>query len=1584
MENSEMLPGSVEGGGPSAISVMVTTITTPTTLSTRETLNNMDSVRRRSSPIKLVGLGGLERQNYCCGHWFPSSKSYHRHLAEKAASDLTHEMKLIEIGMIRCTSCSMWVHMDSMSGHLRKVHSIVKVAKNTTKVLPASTAKDIMGISGETLKSGTNFVIKVSGQAGARNTNGDVSAVANSSGLKLVTTSSGSLYQKVQLQQAVNSGSSKLLLPKTGVSNSIPLVSLGPRIVMKSAVKAVAASNSVQMSSGSKIIPLQSSGQVIPAARTMAGMTTVQIAGGTMLASSSGTSQTSSVPTSFVQSKKSANLNGQNFGRLIKKCATLKPKNQPVVDVQPADNNSLETYSKTKDRGKASISGDLNVKPAQSKKSRKQVLQPSIEPEASLLSVSPSVLKLKKKGRKLSGDVEVFAEDKVSSPKPSVNHKGYRRKLKDNPIENNTPKSSKQNTKGMRGGMKKKRGPGRPRKERVIETPDLSEIDSLFNEVDKEDAENEPYLMTKEEENIPTVELDLFTLPSLNEQVSVLLTEPQNPNFKVYASMDAIFVGDSALGDVTNQIGYVTDANNVVYVNPSHFLFPNVEDLENFVPSPIVTMKGNKIGVNPSKVCKLNTSKPVAPTMLRENKFVTSSHPREASSSELNVEKVSVDERESQVPSAKLKGPERVPISPGSELDQTGLLSMKPLRATKADPVRSEQTNPDTVALGTTSDSSVREILCPSASDTLNSVSLDNSSSRNSQTETAGKKVEKREVSVVSKVAQSKGEDLFFSCKNTIEMPVNICEGDGEGDQSQDEFATSEDSLSCDLSEKSEEKPAYTSETAKLLLYSLETITGASSENKDTRDQIITDSKDWTDEGVSTERDTVPEASELDVNLESKDAERESVPSVEKSETCSELEAIEEEIGVNDKSESTLSFADKEPTEARDSDRKVSTVIPRRRSRTRSADITLGPVKASPQNSGLQNFENVNKKPQLRTRTRQKSDSAVLSETHEKIQDFSTLKELCRSDIDVQKRLEHAGETEKTVLDTVKEKESLLCSNTNVLAQNHNDTPVPETLAQSGDLQDYPMAPKDSSTETVSNLVSEESTVFMPAEEEEPIIDQSAKPVSVDPVRKKVGRPRKKRRGKLLESSDVKVLKDTVEAEPSVVPVSKEEVKQSVSENVPESRPVRERRPSSKLIESLSFESTKKNKSPRAALDHQSWTNLDSDEFIDKQQEQDTCQEERISRISCVPTQLLLDDKDNEVLDKDYVSPVRGADLSPSREWHGRGAKLKAQVLIQDQQAGVTDSQILPSSLETSPNPKGSPGSAGPDTAPRPPQPEECLSSHSSPPKTHISKSPISPRSLKSPRSPSHDDREWQARRAKLKAQVMISDQQSGLSDFIVDSAEEDPVAPESASPPVKKLKLDVSPGATRDIRSFFSVCKSPESADAEQPVSPLYVSPSIQSPPAPRSHKKRINRYSNMKTDIRSFFSVDNAGKRKLKSPPHHSPKSLRISDSMHSKSTKSSPRKQDVQAVQKLHQTFEKLEKEAFDIAAPALPSNLQNFEGFERCSRQSGLRAKSLLRLVSLLDMKRWYHLGKFPLPVDHLCDWNEEVLNSNIFD
>ncbi|KAK4289996.1 hypothetical protein Pmani_037082 [Petrolisthes manimaculis] len=204
----------------------------------------------------------------------------------------------------------------------------------------------------------------------------------------------------------------------------------------------------------------------------------------------------------------------------------------------------------------------------------------------------------------------------------TLSHRTYRRRRREcQDSENYTPKTRRRQrqTNGGGGGggkpmrrhwRKKKRGPGRPRKVDLeeYESTDLSDLDSLFDEEEEAenvDLENKPIVLVKQKrdaaetettiaENIPTVELDLFTLPSLNEQqLSVLLTEPQNPNFKVYASMDAIFVGDSALGDVTNQIGYVTDANNVVFVNPSHFLFPNVEDLENFVPSPILTMKGN-------------------------------------------------------------------------------------------------------------------------------------------------------------------------------------------------------------------------------------------------------------------------------------------------------------------------------------------------------------------------------------------------------------------------------------------------------------------------------------------------------------------------------------------------------------------------------------------------------------------------------------------------------------------------------------------------------------------------------------------------------------------------------------------------------------------------------------------------------------------------------------------------------------------------------------------------------------------------------------------------------------------------------
>ena len=147
----------------------------------------------------------------------------------------------------------------------------------------------------------------------------------------------------------------------------------------------------------------------------------------------------------------------------------------------------------------------------------------------------------------------------------------------------------------LKGSLVKKYGlTGRPQRNRSLLMDDLRESSSSeyqsFSEsehdIASENEENEPITNNYEKYKVvdddsdndaPTVELDLFILPSFNEDASVFLTDPKNPNFKVYASMDAIFVGDSALGDVTNQLGYVTDSNNVVFVNPSHFLFPNIK-----------------------------------------------------------------------------------------------------------------------------------------------------------------------------------------------------------------------------------------------------------------------------------------------------------------------------------------------------------------------------------------------------------------------------------------------------------------------------------------------------------------------------------------------------------------------------------------------------------------------------------------------------------------------------------------------------------------------------------------------------------------------------------------------------------------------------------------------------------------------------------------------------------------------------------------------------------------------------------------------------------------------------------------------
>ncbi|KAK3886305.1 hypothetical protein Pcinc_009547 [Petrolisthes cinctipes] len=644
------------------------THTNPTAINTAA--NTTSSASRRVSHIKLIGIGNTEGQNYCCNHWFTSSKSFHRHLAEKALSDTVHEMKLVELGMLRCTHCSMWVHVDGGVG---------VVVGNLLNTNPAS-KPTVQNAS----KPGT------------------VKLVAT-------TTPTGTLYHRVkslqqqhhqqQQQQQQLNRNTKVIVHKSVPNTKQPYVNVGPRIVMKT----IGPRKILTLDSNCTILPQSSSQTITTASGVSRGVSAAiqqQRTGNTASQNSINGGGGAGVGgfgiTALSTSQKNIHHVDEKKIKVIKKITTnTKDKIKSTHSMLGLPTHTQQQQQQQQQLKKENPLGKQTL----SRKNRKQVLKPNdndgtgerfiiaearpnCPPNINIMKTS------KKRGRKPKSllNAQQDQEERVVRVAGSVgvgvrvggvrvggtgvgvrvgggvgvrvrgggigggntktlNHRTHhrRRRRECHDSENYTPKTRRQQQHSGGSGRgkrrhwrKKKRGPGRPRKVDIeeYESTDLSDLDSLFDEAENEDLENEPILLVKQKrdtettaaaetiaENIPTVELDLFTLPSLNEQqVSILLTEPQNPNFKVYASMDAIFVGDSALGDVTNQIGYVTDANNVVFVNPGHFLFPNVEDLENFVPSPILTMRGNNNNNNNNnnsksnhtpvrQVWKLNTNK---------------------------------------------------------------------------------------------------------------------------------------------------------------------------------------------------------------------------------------------------------------------------------------------------------------------------------------------------------------------------------------------------------------------------------------------------------------------------------------------------------------------------------------------------------------------------------------------------------------------------------------------------------------------------------------------------------------------------------------------------------------------------------------------------------------------------------------------------------------------------------------------------------------------------------------------------------------------------------------------------------------
>ncbi|XP_068218966.1 microtubule-associated protein futsch-like isoform X2 [Palaemon carinicauda] len=688
----------------------------------------------QSSALPLPGAGDVEKTfHVCCNSLFTNILQYQSHLIEKADTDMVHEFKLHEMGLLRCTLCSMWVQDNGMSLHLRKFHGIVKVNKNARGV-PTSVSQCSSDDNGETtLKSGKSYVIKVSGQtvvAGqsvvgtptSKSNNNEMSvpiASVSKPTLKFIT-SGGNIYPNIRFQNSTGGIGGKVIVRQAVQlpSNSVPVVTYGSRIVMKANAKASEAKNGKPLSGNAGVRKILPSGSALvqnnsPFAKTINGLTTVQISGGNIVATTStgklskmkgqlradegkpqlinvnkkicrtfkvveksSNNKTVSLPKTDLEGKKKTKgadaptsespcgktdvsdartkgvsnkkkPSGLNLEESNEKFAFLNYNHSEDIFEEFA--LSLEKIKKEKEKEslakkskpsqvtvpseKSGCNGKPgNSKPGAKKKCRKQVLKPVLEPEGDVNKETPltSKVKVRKKAKSALASSESVSPKvgKKNSPNTPVLKK-YSRKSKENKLDTpkSIPKTPQQTPKGKRGVLKKKRPVGRPRREPAVEesTSNLSGLDTLFDEFCPEDVKNEPVLSPKleEEENVPTVELDLFTLSSLNEKVSVLLTEPKNPDFKVYASMDAIFVGDSALGDVTNQIGYVTDSNNVVFVNPGHFLFPNVQELDKFVPRPILTVK-EKVNMSPRKVCKLTPDNKFAVTC-KENQGIIES-----------------------------------------------------------------------------------------------------------------------------------------------------------------------------------------------------------------------------------------------------------------------------------------------------------------------------------------------------------------------------------------------------------------------------------------------------------------------------------------------------------------------------------------------------------------------------------------------------------------------------------------------------------------------------------------------------------------------------------------------------------------------------------------------------------------------------------------------------------------------------------------------------------------------------------------------------------------------------------------------
>ncbi|XP_076033015.1 uncharacterized protein LOC143020474 [Oratosquilla oratoria] len=1856
------------------------TITSPSSSVASSSKHASASYKRRS-PIKLVSVE--DHQNYCCGHWFPSNKSYTKHLAEKAKSDLVHEMRLIERGMVQCSECKTWLQMESLNAHLRKMHGIIKLGgkggKGVGGPLPdtsrqqSKTMSDLLSenksVASSPVQNGLpGYVIKVNGKSLVK------SIVSSSDKVKTVSSNNNEMLKKLK----INHGPGKGRLVIQGGTRKLSGNGIASRILMPSGQPSrsmspigVSRVGSPVLSSASVISPTSLTTSVPPLLGSDNGSESGLdgnkiIYSGSLIRSENEDVSRVLTPSSYSSVTNSIISLPENGMQVVKKKIVKARK----ISCGNSSESLVSVSERKSDSGKKGGGGGTgNV--GRPRKSRKQVLTPQNSTTESSV-VNESVSNVISPG--LSDD-NLSIRPGVMTSTPVTSRKRKKKKGKDG-LDPNAPRYTKA------GKLMKKRG--RPRKNPL--PPALEKVPEF-----DPDVENEPVIpgpTKEEEENIPTVELDLFTLPSANEESSVLfLTDPKNPNFKVYANTDAIFVGDSsaALGDVTNQIGYVTDTNNVVYVNPSHFLFPNVKDLENFVPYPILTAKGpklmaKKINVNaptdsavtvpkisiPSPPCKdmfsvTNTTESnvvrdiVKPktcessvsfssdkkldscsTKLNESISETPSHSLFNSSVGTNINASENKVIEDQVTASSLvksedslgldllkeevKKQESVEHNQSSQNNDglevstvdTELTSSEDQRTEESETLKNEnegETKEESTSEENVSD--VSEKLSPEVQENSGEIRSEKNkeftSIENEESEDSSVTVDKSK-SVGSQEKRNKDKSLSESETDNGECVVKMSD-DKEKDKLKDLENPEKDELQVESRTENDggiesernatskltnpvftrlrrgrsrsshvdlefNKPSSLSTVLRKRSRSLSTTNKEIQENSKLQkewgsqmgstDVSISVAKKLSDDNLETCTDTPtceeqPSTHGSDTILEhnamedvaADEKETHQVPSLkslagqasrgeevtvteapnegsDELETCDTRSTSETDVA----SDTEFTAADEEDTDLLPSGKQRLSI----RKLEDIQDLNISSIKG-PFNDAEQSHESlvcsssicgdeasdvshaeagttsgISVEGERRADSYPDSEQPLSSSETDKSAPVnvselvttldrawsnaqyspSTYSEPCHSPEDDSEQANelHSGGVQAEMLedavssdilsepstckgDTSNQTDTPSENSTSYLEVSRNKPPtnilktrieIPLNIANGlmtkgsvkkegkkekkkkkspkKDLEDqtYQKSDKKRTKKRRKSSSSEKISVLevhpLSPKQEVPRLKQ----MKIDKILLqregknvyKVAKSPEKKEVDMAERSEVEGISARkrldmddrspialVENESSVpVKIKKKRLIQKFSKDkaphklgsedfmlgaqsfsaneFPSHKPrlVRERRPSSRLIESIqnsrTDERTHSLKSS-SLVPHEMSSSGITTAVVNEPHMQALAPGEVISVMRAGPISgLVVQDvftnslkpqenlpaqkrkrgrprKRLEVVELKEDDDVRQElELSPTREWRGRGAKLKAQVLIQDQQAGVIDSQVVPVSPIASPggSGSGSPGASSIDQSLSPSKRESM-------------------------------EREWQARGAKLKAQVMITDQQQGVSDVKVFPC----VSPASVTqvpslnitvtpspdtrpthtPVPKKTKYDVSSPKNRDIRSFF-VKKSPVSANSEEgESSSLKLTLAHRGP----SKNKRIRRYDAPPVTETEPFPQKSCNKqekpKRVRSRVTKPVKRLR-----HPLFTVKSPSRKSVKTVIELRNMLMERER-ALNRAIPSAELFIltKDFDGFEMTSRQSGLRSKTLMRMMSLLQNKTYYNADRFAMPLECLFDWNDETLTKVLF-